>query len=235
MQTKGALALVTGAAQRIGRAIAIALADAGADVIIHCNNSRTAAEATAESCRQRGAEAYVITADLLNAHDVINLWESAIQQTGAPPNILINNASYYRRETFAQATTASWDTAMAVNLRAPFILTQLMARELAATGSEGCVINMNDRRTLYRTRWTYGVTVGALSGLTAAMAQAVTPSIRVNELRLGPVLPPDDHADATTADSTTSRPLVPLDKVTNMILDIIRDDSASGQSIELGP
>ena len=235
MQTKGALALVTGAGQRIGRAVALALADAGADVIIHCNTSRTAAETTANSCRKRGAKAYVIPADLSETDGAIDLWRSAIQQTGAPPTILVNNASYYKRETFAQAKTASWDTAMAVNLRAPFILTQLMAQELATTGSEGCVINMNDRRVTYRSRWTYGVTVGALSALTAAMAQAVAPSIRVNELRLGPVLPPGDHADATTGDSTKSRPLVPLDRVTNAILDIIRDDTASGQSIELAP
>ena len=235
MQTKGALALVTGASQRIGRAIAIALADVGADVIIHCNNSVTAAEATAESCRQRGAKAYVITADLSNADDVIGLWKSAIQQTGAPPTILINNASYYKRETFDRATTASWDAAMAVNLRAPFILTQLMARELAKIGSGGCVINMNDRRVTYRTRWTYGVTVGALSALTAAIAQAVPAYIRVNELRLGPVLPPGDHAVADATNTVLSQPLLPLDEVTNAILDIIRDDSASGRSIELSP
>ena len=229
MQTKGAIALVTGAGQRIGRAIAIALAGAGADVIIHCNTSRTAADATAESCRKRGTKAYVIQADLANAEDVISLWESATEQTGALPNILINNASHYKRETFAQATTASWDAAFAVNLRAPFILTQLMAQELAAAGSEGCVINMNDRRLGYRSRWAYGVTVGALSALTTAMAQAVKPNVRVNELRLGRVLPPSTH---TTA-AATSQPLVPLHKVTDAILDIIRDDSASGHSIEI--
>ena len=235
MQTKGALALVTGAAQRIGRAIAIAMADVGADVIIHCNKSRTAAEATAKSCRQHGVKAYVIPADLSETDGAIDLWRSAIQQTGAPPTILINNASYYKRETFAQATTASWDSAMAVNLRAPFILTQFIASELAKIGSGGCVINMNDRRTLYRMRWTYGVTVGALSALTAAMAQAVPANIRVNELRLGPVLPPGDHAVADATNAVLSQPLLPLDEVTDAILDIIRDDSASGQSIELSP
>ena len=233
MQTKGAIALVTGAGQRIGRAIAIALAGAGADVIIHCHTSRTAADATAESCRKRGTKAYVIQADLANAEDVISLWESATQQTGALPNILINNASHYKRETFAQATTASWDAAFAVNMRAPFILTQRMTQELAAAGSEGCVINMNDRRLVYRSRWTYGVTVGALSALTTAMAQAGKPNIRVNELRLGPVMPPDDRAVATADNTAPSQPLVPIDKVTNTILDIIRDDNASGHSIEI--
>ena len=229
MQTKGAIALVTGAGQRIGRAIAIALARAGADVIIHCNTSRTAADATAESCRERGTKAYVIQADLANAEDVISLWESATQQTGALPNILVNNASHYKRETFAQATTASWDAAFAVNMRAPFILTQRMTQELAAAGSEGCVINMNDRRLGYRSRWTYGVTVGALSALTTAMAQAGKPNVRVNELRLGRVLPPNAHGTA----AATSQRFVPLHKVTDAILDIIRDDNASGHSIEI--
>ena len=233
MQIKGAIALVTGAGQRIGRAIAIALAGAGADVIIHCHKSRTAADATAEYCRKRGTKAYVIPADLANAGDVISLWESATQQSGALPNILINNASHYKRETFAQATTASWDAAFAVNMRAPFILTQRMTQELAAAGSEGCVINMNDRRLVYRSRWTYGVTVGALSALTTAMAQAGKPNVRVNELRLGRVLPPNARVNKATTAAATSQPLVTLHKVTDAILGIIRDDNASGHSIEI--
>lgn len=245
MQTNGALALVTGAGQRIGRAVAIALADAGADVIIHCNTSRSAAEATASACREFGAIAHVIPADLSTAEGVTNLWESTLRRTGASPSIIVNNASYYKRETFAQSTATSWDTAMAVNLRAPFILTQLMAQELTQTDTRGCVINMNDRRQHYRTRWTYGVTVGGLSALTAAMAQqAVAPNIRVNELRLGPVMRPSDAGVETmripSLLQTESQPegsprLVPLKKVTDAVLALIRDDNASGQSIELTP
>lgn len=244
MQTIGAIALVTGAGQRIGRAVAIALADAGADVIIHCNTSRTAAEATASACREFGAIAHVIPADLSTTEGVTNLWESTLRRTGASPSIIVNNASYYKRETFAQSTATSWDTAMAVNLRAPFILTQLMAQELTQTDSRGCVINMNDRRQHYRTRWTYGVTVGALSALTAAIAQAIAPNIRVNELRLGPVMPPSDAVVETmripSLLQTESQPegsprLVPLTKVTDAVLALIRDDNASGQSIELTP
>lgn len=244
MQTNGALALVTGAGQRIGRAVAIALADAGADVIIHCNTSRSAAEATASACREFGAIAQVIPADLSTTEGVTNLWESTLRQTGASPSIIVNNASYYKRETFAQSTATSWDTAMAVNLRAPFILTQLMAHELTQTDTRGCVINMNDRRQHYRTRWTYGVTVGGLSALTAALAEAVAPNIRVNELRLGPVMPPSDAGVETMripslsqpeAQPEGSPPLVPLKKVTDAVLALIRDDDASGQSIELTP
>ena len=242
MQTNGALALVTGGGQRIGRAIAIALADAGADVIIHCNTSRSAAEATASACRQLGATAHVIPADLSTADGAVNLWESVAQLTNAPPTILINNASHYERETFAQSTRASWDAAMAVNLRAPFILTQRMAQALTGTDAHGCVVNMNDRRQLYRTRWTYGVTVGALSALTAAMADAVAPNIRVNELRLGPVIPPEDCCEESPEIATQRQPqpacapsLVPIVAVTNAVLNLIRDDTASGQSIELAP
>lgn len=240
MQTNGALALVTGGGQRIGRAIAIALADAGADVIIHCNTSRTAAEATASACRQLGATAHVTPADLSTTDGAVNLWEFVAQLTNALPNILINNASHYKRETFAQSTSASWGMSMAVNLRAPFILTQCLAQELTGTDAHGCVINMNDRRRLYRKRWTYGVTVGALSALTAAMADAVAPNIRVNELRLGPVIPPEDRGPESPKIAALHQPqpdrapsMVPIAAVTNAVLNLIRDDTASGQSIEL--
>ena len=185
---------------------------------------------------------HVVPADLSTTDGAVNLWESVVQLTNAPPTILINNASHYERETFAQSTTASWDAAMAVNLRAPFILTQRMAQGLTGTDTHGCVINMNDRRQLYRKRWTYGVTVGALSALTAAMADAMAPNIRVNELRLGPVIPPEDRSEESPKNAALHQPqpdrapsMVPIAEVTNAVLNLIRDDTASGQSIELTP
>ena len=235
MEVAGQYALVTGGARRIGRSICIALAHAGADVVVHYRSSERDAEETAQLCRELGARSVAFGGDLSSAQETIAVWRAACDELNAPPTILINNASVYRRETFSEVTAESFDNAVAVNLRAPMILVQQMARDLPPLGVEGCVVNLNDSRQEYRTRWAYGVTASALSSLTRALSASTPDGIRVNELRLGPVLTPEDREASKRSDHAKHAKLIPLDAVAQAVLNLIRDDSASGCSSSLNP
>ena len=137
-------ALVTGGAQRLGRAIALALAQGGHPVAIHCHMSRDAAEATAADIRAAGGRAAVVTADLANETETAALVGLAAAAIG-PVGVLVNNASTFERDEWNTADRASWDAHIEPNLRAPFVLTQTFARALPP-GERGVVINMLDER-----------------------------------------------------------------------------------------
>ena len=233
MQLNGQLALVTGSAKRIGKHIAIALAKEKADVIIHYNTSRTEAEQTASACASLGVNSTAIHADLSDSDGTLALWHTACQHFNRPPTILINNASHYNRETFEQVTPDSFDTAIAVNLRAPLLLTQQMAQHLPPLNLNGCVINISDSRQTYTSRWSYGITSAARSGLLRSLTDSVPQQIRVNEIRLPPVLPPQDRPAAHATENSNSISLLPVETVTKAVLNFIRDDNANGQSLEL--
>ena len=233
MQLNGQLALVTGSAKRIGRHIAIALAKETADVIIHYNTSRTEAEQTANACASLGVNSTAIHADLSDSDGTLALWRDACQLFNRPPTILINNASHYNRETFEQVTPGSFDPAIAVNLRAPLLLTQQMAQYIPPLNLSGCVINISDSRQTYTSRWSYGITSAARSGLLRSLIDSVPQQIRVNEIRLPPVLPPQDRPASLATETSSNISLLPVATVTNALLNLIRDDNANGQSLEL--
>ena len=228
MEVAGQYALVTGGAKRIGRSIALSLARAGADVIVHYRSSELEAEETARTCRELGVRSATVRADLSNHEETAALWDEARSQLDAPPTILVNDASVYRRETFHEVTPESFGRAVSVNLRAPLLLTQLMARDLPPLGMNGCVININDSQREYRTRWAYGITVEALSSLTQALSNSTPPEIRVNELRLGRVLTPEDRAGSSLPDPTKPVQLIPVESVGQAVLDLVHDESATG-------
>ena len=233
MEVAGQSALVSGGAKRIGRAIALLLASAGADVIVHYRSSERDAEETARSCREFGVRSATMRADLSSHEETATLWGTACSQWDAPPTILVNNASVYRRETFEEVTPESFGHAVAVNLRAPLLLTQLMARDLPPLGINGCVININDSQQEYRTRWAYGITVAALSSLTQALSNSTPPGIRVNELRLGRVLTPEDRAGSSQIDPSKPVHLIQVESVAQAVLDLVRDDSAIGRFVSM--
>ncbi len=172
----------------MGGAIVVALADAGFDVAIHCNNSREEAEALAVQVQSRGVRAAVLSADLGNKDAVNDLLPAAAVALG-PIGVLVNNASTFERDEWDDATRESWDAHMEPNLRAPFVLTQAMARALPDAAS-GVVINMIDQRVWSLTPHfvSYTVSKAALWALTQQMALALAPRIRVNAIGPGPAL-----------------------------------------------
>jgi NAD(P)-dependent dehydrogenase (short-subunit alcohol dehydrogenase family) len=180
--------LITGAAKRIGRAIALELAQAGYDVAIHYNSSKADAAALAEEISALGRRTAMIQADLEDEGAVEAMLPKAIEALG-PITALVNNASLFERDEALDVTRAGWDRHMMVNLRAPFVLMQQFARSLPAD-RHGAVVNLIDERVWNLTPHfvTYTLSKSGLWALTQTMALALAPRIRLNAVGPGPVL-----------------------------------------------
>ena len=183
-------ALVTGAGQRIGRALALALAEDGYAVAVHYHASRNDAAAVVAAIRETGGRAAAVAADLADEEAVAALLPRAVAALGGPIGVLVNNASVFADDTVESATRESWERHFAVNLRAPFVLIQEFARQLPPDVS-GVVVNLLDERVWCPTPFfvSYTVTKSALWTLTQTMALALAPRIRVNGIGPGPTLP----------------------------------------------
>ncbi|GMG82950.1 SDR family oxidoreductase [Paralimibaculum aggregatum] len=191
-------ALVTGAGQRLGRAIALDLARAGWDVAFHHNSSAAGAAEAAEEARGLGVTAVALQADLLDETAVAGLVPAAAEALGGPLGLLINNASIFEDDRVGRMTRESWDRAMESNLRAPVHLTGAFAEQApqAATDANGepvaqaAVINMIDQRVLKPTPFfaSYTVAKAGLGMFTRTSAQALAPRVRVNAIGPGPTL-----------------------------------------------
>jgi NAD(P)-dependent dehydrogenase (short-subunit alcohol dehydrogenase family) len=182
-------ALVTGAAQRIGGAIVRGLAADGWAVAVHYRNSRQAAEALVGDITATGGRAVALPADLAVEEEVEALVPRAVAALG-PLGCLVNNASHFVNDTARSATRASWDAHLATNLRAPFVLIQQFASQLAEP-RRGVVVNLLDQRVWNLTPYfvSYTVSKTALWTLTQTMALALAPRIRVNAIGPGPTVP----------------------------------------------
>jgi NAD(P)-dependent dehydrogenase (short-subunit alcohol dehydrogenase family) len=182
-------ALVTGGAQRVGRALALALAGDGFAVAIHYRDSRKAAEDLVEQVRARGGTAVALAADFADEEAVAALLPLAEREIG-PIGCLVNNAAVFVDDTAETATRDSWDLHLGVNLRAPFILIQNFAARLPRHLG-GVVINLLDQRVWSLTPYfvSYTVAKAGLWTLTQTMALALAPRIRVNGIGPGPTLP----------------------------------------------
>ncbi|MGY6534581.1 MAG: SDR family oxidoreductase [Pararhodobacter sp.] len=191
-------ALVTGAGKRLGRAMALFLAERGHDVALHYASSRAEAEETAEKARALGVKAVTLQADLLDEHQVEALIPAAAKALGTPLGVLINNASIFEHDTLFSATRDSWDRHIGSNLRAPFMLTQAFARQAPPPAPDkageplarALVINMIDQRVRKLTPefMTYTIAKMGLWAFTRTAAQALAPAIRVNAIGPGPTL-----------------------------------------------
>jgi len=183
MPDRGA-ALVTGAARRIGRALALAAAEAGYDVAIHHRDSAEDAQSAADEVSALGVKAAVIAADLTDHPE--RLIEQARAALG-PVTLLVNSASVFEDDRLTTMTRDSWDMHMQANLSAPIALTQAFA----AQGGEGLVVNIVDQR-VWRPNpqfFSYSLSKAGLWWATQTMAQALAPRIRVNAIAPGPTLP----------------------------------------------
>ena len=205
-------ALVTGGAQRIGRALALALAKDGFAVAIHYNHSHKAAESLAERIRGNGGKAIAIEADLADEEAVTALLPRAEREFG-PIGCLVNNAAVFADDTVETATRESWDLHLAVNLRAPFVLIQNFAARLPAQMG-GAVVNLLDQRVWSLTPYfvSYTLAKAGLWTLTQTMALALAPRIRVNGIGPGPTLPSPRQ---TPEQFARQRAMMPLQRGTS--------------------
>lgn len=180
--------LVTGAAKRLGRAIALNLARAGWAVAVHCNRStREAAETVAEIVALKG-RAELFRADLTNEQDTLSLVPQIVEAMG-PLSALVNNASVFENDDITTLTSQSWRHHIEANLHAPLVLAQAFAKQLPG-GAEGAIVNLLDQRLLKPTPQflSYGVSKAGLHWLTVTLAQGLAPRIRVNAVAPGPTL-----------------------------------------------
>jgi NAD(P)-dependent dehydrogenase (short-subunit alcohol dehydrogenase family) len=189
-------ALITGAAKRIGRQLALDLADAGYNIAVHCNASRTEAEDVASQIRARGRSAVVIAADLANKESPRRIMAEAVAAFGVI-GVLINNASLFEEDDLDSMTDDSWQLHQNINLRAPVLLTQAFARQLPGD-VQGNVINLIDQRVwkLNPQFFSYTISKTGLWTATRTLAQALAPNVRVNAIGPGPALPSARMDDA---------------------------------------
>ena len=187
--------LITGAARRVGRSLALAAARAGADIVLHYGQSRREAEELAVEIRALGRHAELLSADLNDAQQVEQLAQAALQN--GPLDGLINNASLFEPLSWDQTDLTEWNRHLMVNLTTPFLLSQAFARALPAD-AQGRIINLLDWRALRPgpDHLPYTISKAALAALTRSLAAALAPRITVNGLALGAILPPSDGGDA---------------------------------------
>ena len=229
-------ALVTGGAQRIGRAIALALANAGFDVALHFHTSHDAAASTRTDITRLGRRAVALQADLANEAETQALLPQATAALG-PIGVLVNNASPFERDEWHDATRDSWDAHIEPALRAPFVLMQHFARALP-THAEGAVVNMLDQRVWSITPHfvSYTVAKAGLWALTQSMALALAPRIRVNGIGPGPALPNTRQTPEQFSRQAASVPLrhgTSPDEIARAVLAILAMPAMTGQMLAL--
>jgi len=181
-------ALITGAARRIGRTVALDLAASGWAVAIHYRRSSAEAEALAMEIGERGGRAHTFQADLADREALDHLVSSVEDKLG-PLTTLVNNASEFLPDSIGNLDEKTWDLHLCINLKAPVFLSEAMAKRLP-DDIEGNIINIVDQRVWNLTPefFSYTISKAGLWTATRTLAQALAPRIRVNAIGPGPVL-----------------------------------------------
>jgi glucose 1-dehydrogenase len=227
MDISGSRALVTGGAHRVGKGIALALADAGADLVLHYKRSAGAAEETADEARAHGSTVELRQADLSDPGSIAALLSE-------PIDILVNSAASFPSDRLLDVSLEQWERTVDLNLTAPVFLTQAFARALPEDRM-GAVVNVTDWKTerpYLGARFSYTVAKGAIDTFTRVAASELAPRIRVNAVALGVVLPPADaeegYAERLAAETPLER-VGGVEVVAEAVLHFIRNDFITGE------
>ncbi|HOA23013.1 MAG TPA: SDR family oxidoreductase [Aggregatilineales bacterium] len=208
MDLNGKVALVTGGARRVGKAIALGLAARGMNVLIHYNRSEAEARQTLDEIRAMGVQAEAVQGNLGNPLDIEHIFVT-LESTFRQLDLLVNSASTFLAGHILEATVSDWNYVMAVNLRAPFLCSQRAAHLMLARQSPGVIINIAD--VAGQVPWTrfpiHSVSKAGLIMLTQVLAKSLGPDIRVNAVVPGPVLKPDAMPDARWEALSAALPL----------------------------
>ena len=192
MKLSGKTALVTGAAKRVGKEIALALAGNGAHILLHYNTSKEEAEKTAAEIKSKKVNCTLVQADLAKESDLHKMIHGVLDQSQSM-DILVNSASLFYKTPLEHLQNTDWDKLMATNLKAPFILSKAFGQHMAQRNG-GKIINIADWSGFrpYKNYLPYCVSKGGLITLTKALARDLAPKVQANAVAPGPVLLPED-------------------------------------------
>lgn len=226
--------LITGGAKRIGRSIVKRLAGEGWNVAVHHHSSGDEADALANEIRSMGRSAVTLAADLEDGDSVRGLVSSAAQSLG-PVCAVVNNASVFSKDDPMSEEFDIWDRHMDVHLKAPYILTQELVKQLPPD-QDGCVVNIIDQRVFNPSKHfpSYTLSKMALWDQTRILARALAPSVRVNAVGPGPVLPSERQSDTDFERQASQTPLgraVDPDEIAGAVSFLLDAPSVTGQMI----
>lgn len=234
MELDGRVALVTGGARRVGRALALALARAGADVIVNYFRSAEAAEATVAEIVALGRRAIAVHADVALESEIDALVRRAGEVFGRL-DVLVNNASTFESAPLLAIDAGDWDRVMAVNLKGPFLLTQATTPLLRRDGG-GVIVNIADLSAFqpWPSYAHHAVSKAGLVHLTRICAAALAPDVRVNAIAPGTVLPPEDYTTEDVRRSVERTPLRRIgspEDVADALLFLVGSDFVTGEIV----
>ena len=204
------VALVTGSAVRLGRAISLGLAQRGCDLVLHCNKSKKEARKLALEVESLGRRAVVISADLSKGNEVLRLAKRAEKAFGRI-DILINSAAIFWPTPVARLSEKELDAFLDINLKSPYILSCEIGRRMKRRG-RGAIINLACLSALrpWKMFVPYSISKAGVAALTAGMAKLLAPEVRVNAIAPGTVLPP---ANMRRSEIEAIRRRLPLKKI----------------------
>lgn len=240
MQLDGRVALVTGGAVRLGKALALALAEEGVRLAVHYHSSAAPAEATVGEIRALGSDAVALRADLSRPDQVPSLIEQAAEQWGRL-DILVNSAAIFEPADLAHTSAESWDRHFAINLRAPFFLSQAFAAHVgkerpAPDGGRAHIVNIADWRGLRpdTSYLAYSLTKAGVLAMTQGLALALAPDIQVNAIAPGAILPPPGkgqaYLDGLAAEIPVQRVGSPAE-IAGALLFLLKSDFVTGETL----
>jgi pteridine reductase len=236
MEISGRVALVSGGATRVGQALSLALASAGADVFIHYNSSAGPAEEAVAAVEALGRRAASGAANLSDPSAAGGVVAAATDALG-PVSILVNSASGFPEDTLADVTLDGWRRTLDLTLASPVFLTQAFAAALP-DDMEGAVVNVTDVKTHtpYRRHFSYVVAKGGIDTFTRAAAVALGPRTRVNAVALGVILPPPGEDDAYVDRLAADLPLQRVggtDPVAAAVVALVQNDFVTGEILRI--
>jgi NAD(P)-dependent dehydrogenase (short-subunit alcohol dehydrogenase family) len=218
MSLNNQLVLITGAAVRIGRSLALSIARAGADVVIHYGSSVMEAENLKREIENLGRKAFLLQADLNDVNQVSEIIPRALVHGRLSG--LVNNAAIFEPVDWSGTSYAIWSRHIQVNLTAPFFISQAFARSLSDEQS-GRIVNILDWRATRPgpDHFPYTISKAGLAAMTLSLAQALAPRITVNGLALGAILPPSDGGETDSIiDRVPAGRWADLDEVSQALL-----------------
>ena len=233
MELRGRNALVTGAGQRIGRAIAYGLIRRGVNVAVHYHHSEQGAKATAMEAEVAGVKVARLKADLGDAAEAERLPERAAEALGGL-DIAVCSAAIMERRPVAEVGPADWDRVMDLNLRGTFFVARAAAAAMAARG--GAIVTLADVAAFQRWKHypVYVISKAAVVAMTEVLAKSCAPNVRVNAVAPGAVLLPEGWDDETRRTIAASTPLGRLgtpDDVVRAILFLLENDYVTGTTL----